>query len=217
MSKNFKGYLGDQIGKLGTAVGRKWKNKMVYSAYQGKVRNPKTENQCIIRARFSRLSMLAASFLDATEIGLKASAKHYDYTESDHFMKRNWDAVTATDPEVLTVDYGALVVSEGRTPWVEFHEPDFSDEASVSVTFDPGNKVPKASANDQVYLFVYQPDTDMGVLSLPVSRSTGSVSVAVPSLWSGMTVHLYGFAVGAGDSTKGKTSPSTYVGTGTIA
>ena len=55
MSKNFKGYLGDQIGKLGTAVGRKWKRKMVYSAYQGKVKNPNTEEQQLVRARFALL------------------------------------------------------------------------------------------------------------------------------------------------------------------
>ncbi len=217
MSKNFKGYMGDQIGKLGTAVGRKWKRKMVYSAYQGKVRNPKTEEQCIIRARFAQLSALAASFLDATEIGLKSSARVNDYTESDHFMKRNWEAVTASDPESTVVDYGALVVSEGRAPWALFDSPSFAEEGEVSVTFDPTKSSDKMSDDDQVYLFVYQPDTDMGVLSMPVSRSTGSITVPVPSFWSGMKVHLYGFVMSAKGRTKGLTSASTYVGTGTIA
>ena len=33
MSKNCKGYMGDQIGKLGPAVGSRWKGKMIYRAY----------------------------------------------------------------------------------------------------------------------------------------------------------------------------------------
>lgn len=217
MSKNFKGYMGDQIGKLGTAVGRKWKRKMIYSAYQGKVRNPRTEEQRTVRARFAQLGGMAASFLDATELGFAQYANRMAMTESDYFVKRNWHAVTATDPASVTVDYDSIVVSEGRTPWVEFGTPSFAEEAEVSVTFENGSRQSHVSPNDQVYLFVYQPDTDMGVLSLPAARSTGSITVAVPGSWSGMKVHIYGFAEGAHEKTTGKTSMSTYVGTGTIA
>ena len=217
MSKNFKGYMGDQIGKLGTAVGRKWKRKMVYSAYQGKVKNPNTEEQQLVRARFALLGSMAASFLDATEIGFAQRADSKAMTESDYFVKKNWRAVTATDPESIDVDYDAIVVSEGRTPWVAFGTPSFAEEAEVSVTFDTGNSQSNVSPDDKVYLFVYQPDTDMGVLSLPAARGTGSITVAVPSIWSGMKVHLYGFAVGAHGKTTGKASMSAYVGTGTIA
>ncbi len=217
MSKNFKGYLGDQIGKLGTAVGRKWKSKMVYSAYQGKVKNPKTEEQQLVRARFALLGALAASFLDATEIGLKASAKRYDYTESDHFVKRNWDAVTATTPDDVAVDFGALTVSEGRLTGVYFKTPSFSEEAAVSVAFESNVDVGKASANDEVYLYVYQPDTDRGVLSQTTSRNAGSISVDVPARWSGMEVHVYGFVIGGAAENRGMSSDSEYIGHGTIA
>ena len=217
MSKNFKGYMGDQIGKLGTAVGRKWKRKMIYSAYQGKVRNPNTEEQQLVRARFSLLGSIAVPFLDATEIGFKASATRFDYTESDHFMKRNWEAVTATDPATTIVDFGALVVSEGRAQGVEFKTTSFAEEAEVSVTYEARRTAEQMADNDKVYIFVYQPDMNMGVLSLPSSRSAGSITVPVPSFWSGMQVHLYGFVVSAKGKTKGLTSPSTYIGDGTIA
>lgn len=217
MSKNFKGYMGDQIGKLGTAVGRKWLRKMIYSAYQGKVRNPKTIEQCKVRAHFALMGSMAVSFLDATEIGLKQRANRKGMTPSDYFVKKNWDAVTVIDPETLTVDFGALVVSEGRTPWVEFGTPSFAEEGEVSVTFDASTDVKNASPDDKVYVFIYQPDMDMGVLSTPTTRSAETITVPVPKFWSGLEVHLYGFAVGVTPQTKGNPSPSVYIGYGTIA
>ena len=108
-------------------------------------------------------------------------------------------------------------MSEGRAPWVEFNTPSFAEESEVSVTFETDKTSPKMSDDDQVYLFVYQPDSNMGVLSMPVSRDTGTITVKVPSFWSGMRVYLYGFAEGAHPETKGMTSPSTYVGNGSIA
>ncbi len=217
MSKNFKGYLGDQIGKLGTAVGRKWKRKMVYSAYQGKVKNPNTEGQQTVRARFALLGRMAASFLDATKKGMAASADRYDYTESDHFVKRNWDAVTATEPGEVEVDFGALTISEGRLPEVYFEAPSFAEEAEVSVAFDGNIDADKAKEEDQVYIFVYQPDSNRGILSKATSRNAGSVSVVVPARWSGMEVHVYGFVIGGAAENKGMPSDSTYIGHGNIA
>lgn len=220
MSKNFKGYMGDQIGKLGTAVGRRWKRKMVYSAYQGKVKNPRTWDQRVIRARFTKLMSLEASFLPALQKGLKVLADRRQNTEGNNFVMMNWDAVTASTPEEVTVNYAALQVSSGRLPQVNFHSPDFETEGQVSVDFDAVAGVTNSGSDDKVYLFVYQPDTEQSILSMPVKRSERSITVAVPSEWSGMRVHLYGFLVGATDfestNTFGMVSPTTYVGTGDI-
>jgi hypothetical protein len=90
----------------------------------------------------------------------------------------------------------------------------------VTVQFDAVAGVTNSGSDDKVYLFVYQPDTGQSVLSTPVKRSERSITVAVPSEWSGMRVHLYGFVVGATESkemnTFGMVSPTTYVGTGDI-
>jgi hypothetical protein len=38
----------------------------------------------------------------------------------------------------------------------------------------------------------------------------------LPSTWSGLTVHVYGFTIGAGRDNLGLGSPSAYVGTGNV-
>ena len=217
MSKNFKGYMGDQIGKLGTAVGRRWKRKMVYAAYQGRVKNPRTEDQMLVRARFKQLGEMSGSFLNAIKLGLAIQAEKHDYTEVDHFIKRNWNAVTASEPDEVTVDFGALVVSEGHLTEVSFKTPSFAEEKKVTVAFDSNSDSEDAKGDDKVYLFVYQPDINRGVMTLPVSRSAGTITATVPARWSGMQVHVYGFTVGGDPSNMGNPSDSTYIGSGTIA
>ncbi len=223
MARTDYNVLGRQSGKIGNVVGMVRKGVQLYRAYTNKYALKETEAARIIRARFALIGSMAASFKVATRIGLSKAVGPLQ-TPSNLFVKLNWGAVTATDPESVDVDYDAIKVSQGRCPWVSFNTPSFAEEAEVSVTFDTGNSVTGASADDKVYLFVYQPDTDMGVLSLPVARGTGSVTVALPAIWSGMKVHLYGFAVSAGSEDemgviieKGTPSLSAYVGTGTVA
>lgn len=144
------------------------------------------------------------------------------------FIKKNYEAITlATPGEDPTVDYGALVVAEGNLPFVSFGAIDTSEESTVEVPFDTDSATyPGATENDQVYLFVYQPDTLTGIMSLPASRSAGAVTLEVPKVWSGMKVHVYGFAVNPEEHwdenllatiPQGEASNSTYIGQATIA
>lgn len=216
MSKNGKGYMGDQIGKLGPAVGARWKGKMVYRSYQQFVHDPSTKRQTLVRARFKQLAVMASAFLNALRIGLAKVAKRYQNTEGNNFMRLNWPAVTATSAEQVTVDYASLVISTGHLPQVDFGTPDFDTAGKVTVPIG-GVVIEPAKTTDKVYLYVYQPDTGLGLLSEPALRSDSSVSIDVPSVWSGMRVHVYGFAAGAADEYEGELSPSTYVGTGDLA
>ena len=211
--------LGNQRGKVGNVVGYMRKGKQCYRGYVAHVRQSKSEAVAINKARFATLGKLGMAFRGAVNRGYQRLLKGSGMTAVNIFVKKNKEAVTlaslGSDP---TVDYGALVVAEGNLPFVSFGAIDTSEESTVEVPFDTDSATyPGATENDQVYLFVYQPDTDMGVLSMPVSRSTGSITVPVPSFWSGMKVHLYGFVMSAKGRTKGLTSASTYVGTGTIA
>ena len=219
--------LGNQRGKIGNVVGYVRKGKQCYRGYVAKVKQSKSEESLIAKARFAALGRLGVAFRGAVSRGFQRPLKSSTMTAVNIFVKKNKNTVTAIGPDSIDVDFGAIVVSQGNLPWVEFGTPRFDEEAEVSVTFATDSaSLPGGSINDKVYLFVYQPDTNMGVMSLPASRSTGSITVAVPSIWSGMKVHLYGFAMNneehwdeqlQGTVPEGETSPSTYVGTGTIA
>lgn len=215
MSKNFKGYMGDQIGKLGTAVGRRWKRKMIYASYQGHVRNPRTEKQMLVRGRFKVLTQLANEMEPALVIGMKGYSDSRQWTERNGFMMANQMAVTGSSAEALEVDYEALHVSMGTLTGVEFGSNDFSQQSEVTATIEDPNVGTRALADDKVWLVAYCPDLhSVAVSDGTTKRTDGSVTVRVPHKWAGMKVHLYGFVQSSTKTTR--VSESTYLGFGNI-
>ena len=220
MSKYTKGYMGDQIGKLGPAVGARWKGRTVMRSYQKYVRNPRTEAQQLVRSRFRVLSKLASAFHSANLLGLRQSAVSAAMTEGNIFSRLNWDKVTAVSPDEVSVNFSALSLSDGTLPEATFGAVDFGEGSHLHVeaTLSGGADQPGASEQDQVYLFAYCPDRYQGVLGSPVPRTADKVSVNVPASWDGMEIQLYGFAIGAADGQNaGRSSATAYCGSGEVA
>ena len=206
----FKGRLGLNTASIVHGVN-------LIKSLPSSVRNPRTSLQMDNRERFKTLSQLAAAFIGASNIGLKNKAKQYGplVTICDAFMKINQGAVSVMGGEA-EVDYGSLKCSVGNLPQAGFGNASFAEPQKVSVTYSTSADVPGADAQDKEYLFLYQPDTKQGILSAPALRTTGSLEVRVPSTWTGLTVHVFGFGVGDGRDNKGKHSDSCYIGTGII-
>ena len=211
------GILDGFYGKVGTVVGSFWKGIPVMRAYVRRQHDAKSETQVVIRARFKAMMELVSGFLDASRIGLHDTAVSGPMTEGNMFFVKNWDMVTASGVESVSVDFTGLTVAQGNLPGVHFNAPQFDTPLQVDVDFDDNMEYRGTSPDDEVYVFVYCPDAKCGVLSEPVKRSDGSVSVKVPSYWNGMKVHVYGFAKGALDSGRySQCSNSAYLGTGNI-
>ena len=211
------GILDGFYGKVGTVVGSFWKGIPVMRAYVRRQHDAKSETQVVIRARFKAMMELVSGFLDASRIGLHDAAAAGPMTEGNMFFVKNWDMVTASGVESVSVDFTGLTVAQGHLPGVHFNAPQFDTPLQVDVDFDDNMEYRGTSPDDEVYVFVYCPDAKCGVLSAPAKRSDESVSVKVPSYWNGMKVHVYGFAKGALDSGRyGQCSDSAYLGTGNI-
>lgn len=216
-----KGILGEFKNRVGTVVGRRWKpGKWAMASYQKYVRNPQTEEQLLIRARFSTLGEIASAFLAPIRIGLRNFAKRVQSTEIGEFVKLNWEAVEADSVDNVTVDFASMICAKGPLPNVQFGSPQFDTPQQADVAFDTNEEVDGTSLNDNVYLFAYCPDAKCGVLSPASKRSDKSVSVTVPAYWNGMKVHLWGFTEGTDKTgrnpTYGKLSNSVYIGSGNI-
>ena len=166
--------------------------------------------------RFKVLGRLGASFMGASRIGLKhLMTKAYDNAVSV-FVQKNQGAVSVMGGEA-EVDYGSLKCADGTLPQPGFGNASFAEPQRVSVTYSTSADAPDADAQDKVYIFIYQPDTRQAMLSAPALRTTGTIEIRVPSSWTGLSVHVYGFAVGDGRENKGMIAESTYIGTGIIA
>lgn len=214
MALYYLGILGTFKNKVGTVVGRHWKNwKWTMAAYVRNVKNPRTEAQQFQRARFAAIGGMCSAFLPAIAIGFRKLARQLTLTEGNVFVKMNIGAVEATTPDSVTIDYSAIQVAKGRLPEVQFGSPLFDTPLTVEVSYTPHTDDPEADAADTVLLFVYNPEDGRGILSEGAARSAGSASVTVPGSWNGVKVHVWGFVT----DDKGLCSRSTYIGSGNIS
>lgn len=219
MSKYYQGYLGAQIGKLGNAVGRMWKGRAVMAVYQPNINDARTNAQQLVRARFGRINKVASGFLEAIYVGMGYAAKQLRLTDSNVFVKRNWNNVTALTPDDVTVNYSALRLSEGNLPEATYGAVDYgtTTHLHIEAPLSGGGDQPGANNNDMVYMVAYCPDRDQAVLGSPSLRSAEKVSANVPASWDGMEVHVYAFAVSAQTAKKKRCSTTTYLGSGEVA
>lgn len=227
MSKNFQGYMGEQIGKLGPAVGYKFRGKQAYRAYTKNVRNPQTGNQTAVRLQFAVLSVLSRAFAPGIALGLGQYARQRGGYYRPTFSGLNWEAVSASAAGEVTVDHSSLIVAMGGTPVVYFGRANYETPQKVTVPFENNMGVGGALENDTVYLLAYSPTLGTSILSAGNTRASGQAEIALPAEWSGESIHLYGFVrnsllkptwVEALQTTlePGVSSTSTYLGEGTI-
>lgn len=212
------GYLSPIRKKLGNAVGRKWRTLDVLAVYQPFVSNPNTEAQQLVRTRFGAAASLSNAFKRALLLGFAGICKGTKVPERSMFIKKNWECVQSETPGAATVDYTELVIAEGSLPEVIFGNLSFSEPLQVAVPMTDTTGVDGADSLDKVYLFVYSPEADAGVVSDGRNtRADASITLNVPAYWNGHRVHVWGFAIGAGIDNKGVISDSRYLGSGTIS
>lgn len=223
MSKNMKGILGAQYGKIGPVVGRKFREENVYSAYQKNVFNPRSAAQVNHRLRFRALSILSHDMACGAIFGFRTAAKGTNLSPRNLFQKTNWPSVTATGTGSVNVDYSGIKVSKGGLSNVNFDIPAFDIPSSVVVDFQEFGAPCQRTENDRAYIYVYCPDAKQGILSAATALDEGKVTLPVPSLWNGMKVHVWGFVRNEGPENvvkniaAGECSPSQYCGSGNIS
>lgn len=222
------GYLSPIKNKLGGAVGRRWRNLNVLASYQGNVKNPRTYNQQLNRLRLATISTIARGCQAVIRAGMTNYVAGTKTPARSFFIKENISAVTVVDTETATVDWTALKVSRGIIPTVAAGTAQFDTPLQVDLPFDVSNiatAYPSYWNKMKVYGFIYCPDEGYGILSDPTSVSIAghTVSIMVPSLWTGMKVHCWLFTVveEIGDNEygwkNGDATDSVYVGSGNIS
>lgn len=194
MAKTDKNVLGDQRGRIGKVVGRVVRGQQIYSAYAGSGKNPRTPKQVAHRARFALAVSIGKALKGVVNLGLRnvASTRRlqspYNMFVHTNMPHISYDASTGQ----AEADYARLVVAEGDTPSVVFGEAVFTEAGKVTVPYT-SREEPGAFDDDTVYLVVYAPEMGRSILGNG-TRSGGTVTVELPSVWSGTTVHVWGFA-----------------------
>ena len=207
--------------KVGNIVNYIRAGQMISRAYVAKIRNPKTPEQVLARARFTELTKLAKGLAPALSIGFYGTADAL-VSGRNVFIKKNYRIISGDDPDDLSVGYDEMVVADGGGVNVEFGAADFASPLKVKVSWsNPFAAVPSANSDDKVYIVVYCPGVGYSVMKEAGTRNSGGdpVEVDIPSFMQGQKVHVYGFVVGSKNNTGFENVPSksNYIGFGIIS
>ena len=209
MGKQLGGINGPYVGKIGNVVGYQWRGIWVTRAMPEEFHDAKSERQLEQRGRFKAMVGFAGRLKDILRIGLKQSALKAHKTECNYFQMINKDCLL-WDDGALVVDYEHLRLSEGPVAPVAFtgvHEGTLQQEIILDFEKNPEHR--NCNGNDRVYVAAVNARREEAVLSLPVYRRMGSITVSLPEYWEGEEVHLYGFV----QDIAGRCSESCYLGT----
>ena len=208
MGKQLGGINGPYVGKIGKVVGYQWRGIWVTRAMPEEFHDAKSERQLEQRGRFKAMVGFAGRLKDILRIGLKQSALKAHKTECNYFQMINKDCLL-WDDGALVVDYEHLRLSEGPVAPVAF--TCVHGEASlrgITIDFEKNPEHRNCNGNDRVYVAAINARREEAVLSLPVYRRMGSITVSLPEYWDGEEVHLYGFV----QDNAGRCSESAYIG-----
>lgn len=191
-------------GKLDNIVGFK-NNKGTFSLRKRITpKNPNTEKQRNARLKFLMANNLAAIFKHTS--GMVKFAKDNKISPSNAFVKANYDAilnvVPTGDDEVnlrAKIDYDNITVAVGNAIGVIPGLLNLETPQKVTIPFDYYNVPGEVNDNDVVVAVAYCPNLNVAV-SATSRRSLKTITVNVPSQFSGETVHVYLFTQNIKDS-----------------
>lgn len=201
--------------KLGNQVMYNLFGYTVARAYVPKFKNPNTDAQQLVRAKFSLLTEYARQFAAPVALGYKAKAAGEKMYPRNMFIARNYSKVTGSSAAAVNLDYSQIECANGPVAQLTLNPSlNTTTPGSIVVSWTDGwLDDPAASNQDKVFAYVFCADAGIGVLSEGVLRArTGSVEVSLPSFMSGLEVHVYVFVIGGAQSTLGESSPTMYAG-----
>ena len=200
----------------------------MYSAAPGLRGSSASPKQKEHRARFSTIIRMSKPLKGAIKIGMKESAsKRHLLSPSNLFVNHNLQHTTYdTATGSATPIYSEIILAEGEVPYASFGTPSLDVPQQVTVTFTGNNDWPGAFEDDKIYAVAYCPDINQSALAF-TERSTGTVTIQLPSNWTGKTFHLWGFALTSVTEKyelesygiaiiPGECSSSVYIGSGMI-
>ncbi len=207
MGKQLGGINGPFVGRVGNAVGYMWRGQWCVRALPREFHDAKTERQLEQRELFKASVGFAGRLKDILRIGFELPALKVHKTVCNYFLMVNKGRFVM-DGETLVADYEHLRLSEGPVAPVAFtgvHEGTLPQEIILDFEKNPEHR--NCNGNDRVYVAAINASRCEAVLSLPVYRRMGSITLSLPSYWESDEVHLYGFV----QDNAGRCSESVYI------
>lgn len=188
MGKIKQGVLGGFSGKVGPVIGSSWKGKAYMKGIALSFNDANTDLQKAQRQRFTVVSGFVMSILSFVRTGFRSVAD--GMTTINACMSYNLrNGITGTYPN-LALDFTKLLVADG--PIENVYNPSKQyDDLSLEIGWSDNSGIGNAQGNDRVNVLVYCPEKGNSVMKELGARSERTGDIALPSAWSGSTVHVW--------------------------
>ena len=214
-----KGILGGVSGKVGNVVGGSWKGIDYLRVLPASVTNANTESQVTQRYKFATVLKFLQPMTGFLRIGFRGMA--VKQTAFNAAMSYNYhNALTGVFPD-FAIDYAMAAVSQGSLPKAINPSGTSDMAAKVTIVWEPNVGQGEASATDVAMVVVYNASQNDAIYVLDAgSRADGTVTIDLPSSYSGDEVQCYVAFMVLGAALVGQTkntiSNSVYAGNVTV-
>lgn len=194
MASYKQGILGSFSGKLGNVIGTFWKGIAVMRVVPANVTNPNTLAQQAQRTKFKMLVQFLSANAKFFKLGF--SAVDNKMTEMNAALRANFpNAISGTYP-TLSIDAKKLVPSKGELPSLDGFEAVSTVANTIALSWDDNSSVPGAAGTDKINVAAFDEATGESFYLLQLAdRIDESITLNLPSGWSGKTVSVYAFLV----------------------
>lgn len=198
-----QGVYGNWYQKTGNVVARQVKGRTIYSIYQPKVHNPKTDAQETVRMKFRLLSLIGARLRTAL-VELFANLDGYEHgTWLSSFVGFNFKyddsaasaqkLFTGAYPNIsLNMQYLQVSPATGELPILMNASAD-PEGTNINVTWTNDSSAGTGSANTDKVSFVLVNSSMRAQLAFidDATRQAQTTVLRCPNAWSGQSCHTY--------------------------
>ena len=180
---------------------------MVFSVFRGEqvvrwmpqtVKNPNTERQQLSRAKFKEAVTMSRIFNDALAVGF-SGVKSQTLSARNEFVKRiipvSAGIISGTSTGSVVTDVTKLQFSYGNLPAPRLSQARATEALRVNIGNEGMPDIPSQYGPGEygVVVVIFQPDLGRSIVVQVKPTGTTALNVEVPTDWSGMDVHVFGF------------------------
>ena len=197
-------------GRIAGQVYKAVRGKQVISTYVPG-RNPNTMAQQLVRAKLTVVAKLTRVFRYVIRLGFAEDAGSKRSIPIARFIKHNFGNISGDSPDIVSLDPSKIILAEGSRTGATFNPVLDIDTQPGEVVIGITNAVSpyEDEQEDLVFGVLYAPDLKQAILSEGVARTSNKIRMALPTDWTGIEIHAYGFVIGGQNL---QASPSRYIG-----
>ena len=185
-----QGYMGPFRGKLGTAVGSRWKGLYVLRSRPPRKRTgPASESQLEVQAKFLLMTKFLRPLTDLLNQTFKKSA--VNMSGANKAFAENKQAITGASPD-LTIDYSKVILSTGILGNTDAATAKSAEAGKLVFTWtDDSGIAEQALISDLVFVAAFSEALNRWIYNpAAATRNAGTFTLDVAA-FSGKPVQTY--------------------------